>query len=124
MLLFGAPLIELMVGNQPEVIDAAKICIQFLCLFLPFLGILWIYRTSLQSMSDTFWPMLSGILEFAARSIALLILPGWIGFYGVLSAEVSAWILAALMLVVVYKIRIKKLSQPEDGRMFESLVRT
>lgn len=103
-----------MVGNEPDVIEAACQCINFLCFFLMFLGTLWIYRTSLQSMSDTFWPMLSGLLEFAARTIALLILPSMMGFYGVLAAEVSAWILAALMLVVVYRIRMRKLSaEPE-----------
>ncbi len=107
MLFAGRPLIGLMVGDEPEVIEAACQCINFLCFFLMFLGTLWIYRTSLQSMSDTFWPMLSGVLEFAARTIALLILPQMIGFYGVLSAEVSAWILAAIMLVIVYQRRIR-----------------
>ncbi|WP_286072837.1 MATE family efflux transporter [Faecalibaculum rodentium] len=109
MLVAGRPLIGLMVGDQPAVIDAACQCIRFLTFFLMFLGTLWIYRTSLQSMSDTFWPMLSGVLEFAARTIALLILPELIGFYGVLSAEVSAWILAAIMLVIVYRRRIRVL---------------
>lgn len=114
MIFLGRPLVELMVGNEPDVIEAACQCINFLCFFLMFLGTLWIYRTSLQSMSDTFWPMLSGLLEFAARTIALLILPSMMGFYGVLAAEVSAWILAALMLVVVYRIRMRKLSaEPE-----------
>lgn len=118
MLVAGRPLIGLMVGDQPAVIDAACQCIRFLTFFLMFLGTLWIYRTSLQSMSDTFWPMLSGVLEFAARTIALLILPKLIGFYGVLSAEVSAWILAALMLVIVYRRRIRILEAEcaEKGR--------
>lgn len=109
LIVIGRPLLALMLSaDEPEVIDIAYQCVVFLSVFLVALGILWIFRCALQSMSDTFFPMLSGILEFVSRVVCIMILPHFFGFYGVLMSEVSAWIAAALMLGIVYTWRMKK----------------
>lgn len=109
MVVFGKSLIRLLIGDESTfVIDIASHCVVFLSSCLIFLGILWIYRCSLQSMGDTLWPMVSGFIEFFARLIAIWLLPSRIGFDGVLMAEILAWICAGAMLYTVYRKSIRK----------------
>ena len=62
-------------------------------------------------MGDTFWPMISGIVELVARIGMVALLPVFLSFDGILLAEVSAWVAAACMLAIVYWITIRKLDQ-------------
>lgn len=104
---FAKPLMAFMVGeDETLVMEYGAHCLIFLSVFLFALGILWVHRCALQSMSDTFFPMLSGLLEFFARVLGVMLFPGLMGFDGLLMAEVFAWICAAIMLVIVYKVRI------------------
>ncbi|WP_297567470.1 MATE family efflux transporter [uncultured Faecalibaculum sp.] len=123
MAVCGRGLIQLMVGEESlQVIDIATHCLVFLSWLLVPLGILWVYRCSLQSMSDTVWPMCSGILEFAARTIFIMLLPKLFGFDGVLAAEVSAWISAAILLVTVYVFRMRTSAscQPAEQNLLKT----
>lgn len=108
LVLLGKPLLMLMLSaDEPHVIDIAYQCTVFQSVFLIALGMLWIFRCALQSMSDTFYPMLSGVLEFVTRVTCISILPGLFGFYGVLMSEVAAWMAAAIMLGIVYVWRVR-----------------
>lgn len=68
------------------------------------LGFLFVFRNACQGMGRTFVPMLSGILEVAMRVVMAKLLVPHMQFQGVAIAEVSAWIAAAVMLMVTYKI--------------------
>lgn len=115
MIVFGKGLIRFMVSaNEEEVTQVAYHCLVFLSCFLVALGILWVHRCSLQSMGDTFYPMLSGILEFVSRIFFVWLLPRFFEFNGVLASEVSAWISAAIFLVVVFKYRLKHIKVQEQ----------
>ena len=99
-------------GNEDlEAVAIATHSLQILSIFMVFLGGLWVYRSSLQSMGDTLWPMVSGILEFTSRLVFVLWLPSIFGFTGILLAESSAWLSAMIMLMLVYQITIKKLKK-------------
>lgn len=112
MTLFGRTLLILMVSDSNAVVLAIALhTLIFQSWFLVALGLLWVYRCALQAMGDTFFPMLSGLLEFAARTFFIIVLPKLMGFDGVLSAEVSAWISAALMLGVTFYIRLHHLNK-------------
>ncbi len=111
-LLFGHSLMHMMMGNEDlEAVAIATHSLQILSIFMVFLGGLWVYRSSLQSMGDTLWPMVSGILEFTSRLVFVLWLPSIFGFTGILLAESSAWLSAMIMLMLVYQITIKKLKK-------------
>ena len=56
-----------------------------------FLYILYSYRSALQGMENTIIPMVSGIVELITRVSAALILPHYMGVYGIYLAEVLAW---------------------------------
>lgn len=54
---------------------------------LPILYILYSYRSALQGMENTLIPMVSGIVELIMRVSVALILPQYIGVYGIYLAE-------------------------------------
>ncbi|WP_348664345.1 MATE family efflux transporter [Dubosiella newyorkensis] len=110
--LFGEFIMKIMIGeNEHETMLIGFHCLKILSLFLVGLGWLWIFRCALQSMGDTFWPMISGIVELVARIGMVALLPVFLSFDGILLAEVSAWVAAACMLAIVYWITIRKLDQ-------------
>lgn len=110
MIFFSKPIAGLIVGfGETEIIQEASNYMVFLSLFLWVLGLLWPYRSALQGMGRTVMPMLSGGLELAIRISLVLTLPLFMGFWGVMTAEVSAWAGATIMLVIDYYLVIHKL---------------
>ncbi len=78
---------------------------------LCFLYTLFVYRSALQGMGDTFIPMVSGMLELAARISCVLLLPRFVEEYGVYLSEVAAWFCAMVLLIAAYYWRIHRLSR-------------
>ena len=115
MLLLGKMIIGLFLSGTPEEIEAAGAVayryLMFMSLALPFLYLLYVYRSALQGIGNTLIPMLSGILEFAMRTGAVLILTGVIGSDGIFWAEISAWIGAAILLGVSYYVIMGKMKR-------------
>ena len=66
------------------------------------LYLLHIYRSTIQGLSDTFIPMLSGFFELIVRIAVALILPIWMGRNGLYPVEVFAWIGAVVLLIPSY----------------------
>lgn len=54
---------------------------------LPVLYMLYSYRSALQGMENTIIPMVSGIVELIMRVSAALILPHYMGVYGIYLSE-------------------------------------
>lgn len=114
MVFFSKPIAGFIVGFDPDatqIIQEASNYMVFLSLFLWVLGLLWPYRSALQGMGRTVMPMISGGLELAIRISLVLTLPLFMGFWGVMTAEVSAWTGATIMLVIDYYLVIHKLKQ-------------
>lgn len=88
------------------------------------LGFLFVFRNACQGMGHTFVPMLSGILEVAMRVVMAKLLVPRMQFQGVAIAEVSAWIAAAVMLMITYKVYYALsgagLSSGNSHRQFQS----
>ncbi len=114
MVFFSQPIAGFVVGFDPDagqIIQEASNYMVFLSLFLWVLGLLWPYRSALQGMGRTVMPMISGGLELAIRIVLVLTLPLFMGFWGVMTAEVSAWTGATIMLVIDYYLVIHKLKK-------------
>ena len=79
-------------------------------------GLLFLYRFALQSLGDTFIPMVSGGVELGMRVGAVLVLDRCfdMGFYAVCWAEVAAWLGAGVLLAVGYYARMARLSRQEQ----------
>ena len=118
VVLLGRPLLSLFVQDDPALVDQVlSFGYQFLCVMaagLPMLYLLFVYRSTLQGLGNTFIPMISGFVELAMRLCAALLLPRFFGVWGVYTAEISAWIGAAVLLILCCYRELKKLSPASD----------
>ena len=76
-------------------------------LFYPVLGILFIFRNLLQGLGYSFITMLAGVTELVARAVVAFGFVGKYGFAAVCYASPVAWASAALMLTVLYFMKIQ-----------------
>ena len=115
MILFGRPLLSLFIEDDPAVVEQVlTIGARYLYIAsigLPMLYLLFVYRSTLQGLGDTMIPMLSGFMELAMRIGCILLLPMFIGEWGVYIAEISAWIGAAILLMWGYYRRMRLLER-------------
>lgn len=113
MVIFRRPIITLFVDpSETGVLDAAGLFLIFMGGFEWMLGLLFVYRSTLQGMGNTLIPMISGGIELAMRVIIALTLPALLGFLGICLAEVAAWTGATLLLATsCYIIILKKCRQ-------------
>jgi len=113
MICFGRQILQLFVSGEPKeveaVIDVAYKYLFVMASMLFVLYLLHLYRSALQGMGDTVIPMISGMIEMVMRISVVLILPIFIGETGLYFVEVTAWTGAAILLMTVYYVRLKKL---------------
>lgn len=112
MLVFGKTILGLFISGTPQqVTETLAIAYRYLSILsisLPTLYILYITRSCVQGLGNTVLPMVSGFAECAMRLMAALILPIYIGEFGIFLAEPFAWIGADIILIASYFITIKK----------------
>lgn len=115
--LFGRELTAVFVsGTEEAVIEAAYPYFVITGAGVWIVGLLFLYRFALQSLGDTFIPMVSGGVELGMRVGAVLVLDQCfdMGFYAVCWAEVAAWLGAGVLLAAGYYARMAKLSRQEQ----------
>ncbi|MBQ8094442.1 MAG: MATE family efflux transporter [Clostridia bacterium] len=114
VLIFGPQIVLLFLNDDPAIVEQVlSYAIRFLHYMgagLPFLYLLFLYRSSLQGLGDTFIPMLSGFIELVLRITSALVLPRFFGMSGVYAAEILAWIGAAIFLIFGYYRRMHHIS--------------
>lgn len=119
MLLFGRFILSLFISGDPaqteEVLRIAYHYLAYMCVTLPLLYLLWIYRSALMGLGDTFFPMVSGIAELAMRMAMVLFMPHVIGMEAIYMAEPAAWIGALAILSSVYYWRQGRLLKAEKA---------
>ena len=133
MIAFGKPVLLLFISGEPgevaQVLDIAYTYLFIMCCLLSVLYLLHLYRSALQGMGDTVIPMVSGIAELTMRIGCALLLPIWLGQYGIYFAEIAAWAGAVVILVTLYYIRIhhllhgipdKRIHVTHDGMVVDS----
>ena len=70
--------------------------------FYPMLGLLSVYRTSVQAMGNSLAPLIACIVELFARCSASILLGGAIGHVGIVLSSPFAWIGADLIVIPSY----------------------
>lgn len=73
------------------------------------LGVIYVLRNTLQGVGFSKIAMLSGLFELVARSVMGLFVVPKFGFNAVCLAHPTAWIMADLILIVLYLILMKRL---------------
>lgn len=86
----------------------------YLWVVVPFyllLGFLLVYRSSVQSMGDSLSPFLACIIELFSRIFCALYLAKYFGYKGICFSTPFAWIGALILLIPVYYISLKKITE-------------
>lgn len=115
VIVFGRNILGMFVSsaeaNRAEVLNIAYNFLAVMGWTLVILYLLHAYRSALQGLGDTVFAMCSGFAELVMRIACVLILPKFIGIWGVYWAEVAAWTGADLILLSSYYYKINKLSK-------------
>jgi putative MATE family efflux protein len=115
MVLLGKPILSCFIsGTAEEVAQTMQISFRYLMVmsaFLPALYALYVAKSSLQGLGNTFLPLMSGVVELAARTAVVFTLPLLIGTEGIFFAEVSAWVGADLVLLPGYFLTVRKIEK-------------
>ncbi|KLE15393.1 MATE family efflux transporter [Clostridium sp. C8] len=107
---FGGAFTKLFIdGNDLEVISYARHYLNTVSIFYIPLGLIFIYRNTLQGIGDSFVPMMAGVAEMIARTVVAFTLPRLIDFTGIALADPAAWFAAAIPLGITYFKRINVL---------------
>ena len=104
MILFGKQILGLFIRDEQALAEQVlAFGYQFLCVMaagLPMLYLLFVYRSTLQGLGNTFIPMISGFMELGMRVGCALLLPLMLGVWGIYTAEIAAWAGAAVLLII------------------------
>lgn len=113
---FGQNMASLFTDSSADslFLGTADLFLKINVVFFPLLGILFILRNSLQGMGFSFLPMLAGVLELLSRSVVGMTVIPEFGYKAVFWANPIAWIAADILLISVYIIKIKKLSEKKS----------
>ena len=114
VIIWGKQLLRLFIQDDPAIVEQVLI---YGYRFLVFMGVslfalylLFVFRSALQGLGDTFTSMISGVLELFMRSGCALLLPLFMGEWGIYTSGVISWFGAAALLVFSYNKRMRRLS--------------
>lgn len=103
VILFGVHFTKLFITSENiEALNYAKQYLNIVSLFYIPLGLIFIFRNTLQGIGESFVPMMAGAYEMIARTVVAFYLPTYIGFIGVALADPIAWFAAAIPLMITY----------------------
>jgi len=111
----GKQFMKLFIENPtPEILGYGQLVFNYSAYFFIPLGLIFIYRNSLQGIGESFVPMMAGVFELVARAIIAFTLPKLIGFKGICLADPFAWLAASILLGIVYYKKIKRITEESN----------
>jgi Na+-driven multidrug efflux pump len=123
MFFFGSDLVGSFLNKPDEVVvkigeDYLDISMMFYC----FLGMIFIFKNTLQSMGKPLYPVVSGFVELGIRSFAAIILAHRLGYEGIYYASPLAWVGGAGCVFIGYYLNVyyKKVDTIKECRQLSS----
>lgn len=113
---FGAPLSSLFIEGQPQAMELAAIYLRVTGICLWVLGLLFVFRYTLQGLGQSFMPTFAGVMELVMRSVGSLVLVAPLGFTGACISNVSAWVGSAVPLTIAFFLTMRHLSYTRGQR--------
>ena len=94
--------------NEPNsfVISIGASYLDISIMFYFFLGMIFIFKNTLQSIGKPFYPVLSGFIELGIRCFSAIILAHYIGYRGIYYASPLAWLGGATVVFIGYYINV------------------
>lgn len=112
VILCGKPLLRLFIQDDPAIVEQVLVSgYRFLCFMgasLFALYLLFVLRSALQGLGDTVTSMFSGVLELFMRSGSALVLPLFMGEWGVYTAGIISCYGAATLLAFSCRKRLRR----------------
>lgn len=95
--------------NIGEIYEHTRIYIGICgALFIP-LGMIFIFRNTLQGCGFGFMPMMGGVVELVSRSVLAFVAARLLSYKGVCFANASAWLTAGVFLWIAYHVLMRKM---------------
>ena len=104
-------------SGEQDVIKNAAYYMRISNYFYPALGLLTIFRYSIQGLGYSMLSMLSGVMEMIARCGVSIWLVPELAFTGVCFADPTAWMAADLFLIPAYFYLYKKIKRDKDHKI-------
>lgn len=104
-------------SDDPTVLEPAVTYLKITTLFYFFLGLIFVFRQTLQGMGYPLLPLLSGIAELVMRGFCAFYMATTMGYVGLCYAGPIAWIGGAIIVVVGYIYIIRKYKVSLFGKM-------
>ena len=118
LVLFGRNFTKLFVSaDKVEVIEYAQQYLNTISVFLWILGLLFIYRNTIQGIGNASVPMMAGIAELVMRIIAAVGLSTLAGYIGICFASPIAWIGSTIILISSYYVIMKKFTKKHQNEV-------
>ncbi len=100
---------------NPFAVSVGQAYLAISVMFYFFLGMIFIFKNTLQSMSQPFYPVFSGFVELGIRSFAAIILAQKIGYRGIYYASPLAWVGGATVVFIGYYLNVwRKVKSAEN----------
>ena len=110
LVFFGSHITQLFVSkDSSHVIAYAQQYLNIIAIFCWVLGLLFIFRSTIQGLGNGFVRMMSGVMELVMRVLAAIILSKLFQFTGICLASPIAWIGADFLLIPSYFYIMKNL---------------
>lgn len=104
----GSDLISVFIkGENPYIVEIGRTYLRISTFFYFFLGMIFIFRNTLQGMGSALIPLFAGITELAMRSFAAVYLAHVIGYKGIFYAGPIAWLGASIVVMTGYVYTIR-----------------
>lgn len=92
-----------------EAMQVGYLYLVWMLLFLLVLYPIHVYRNGLLAIGNSYWAMISGVAECAARGIMAKVVISAVGIYGLYLTEPASWLAALLFIIFPYYYFQKKL---------------
>lgn len=101
--LFGGNILQLVVGNEKEVVYYGELYLKIISLFYFFLTMLYLLTNFLRSAGEVIYPVFNTILELTSRVLLVYILAKYAGIIGVFMGRPISFLISMTSLLIRYK---------------------
>lgn len=107
---FGRPVSALFMETPTKkILDSAQIYLNTIAAFYIPLSMIFVFRNILQGIGKGLVPLLAGVIELILRALVAIVIAPFLGYQGVCLAGPTAWIGAAIPLILAYWWHSKRL---------------
>lgn len=116
----GSQMIAIFIkGGDAGIVEIGKTYLSISTLFYFFLGMIFVFRNTLQGMGNAIVPLIAGFTELAMRSFAAIYLAGIMGYKGIFYAGPIAWVGASTVVMIGYVFMIRHIKAKKSRIYFQ-----